>query len=58
MHRRAFLPLFPSFAFAQYKESKGGVPWVPTPDEVIDTMFRMAKLKAKKVSRILGAELQ
>jgi len=58
MHRRNFLPLLPSLAFAQYEESKGDVPWVPTPDEVMDTMFGMAEQKAKKASRILGSRLQ
>ena len=43
MHRRVFLPLLSTFAFAQYEESKGDVPWVPTPDEVIDKMFRRLK---------------
>ena len=35
MHRRVFLPLLSTFAFGQYEESKGDVPWVPTPDEVM-----------------------
>ena len=55
MHRRAFLPLLSSLAFGQYEESKGDVPWVPTPDEVIDTMFRMAKLTARDVVYDLGS---
>lgn len=55
MHRRAFLPLLSSLAFGQYEESKGDVPWVPTPDEVMDTMFRMAKLKSSDVVYDLGS---
>jgi len=55
MHRRNFLPLFPSLAFAQYEESKGDVPWVPTPDEVMDTMFGMATLTARDVVYDLGS---
>jgi SAM-dependent methyltransferase len=55
MHRRAFLPLLSSLAFGQYEESKGDVPWVPTPDEVMETMFRMAELKARDVVYDLGS---
>ena len=55
MHRRVFLPLLSTFAFGQYEESKGDVPWVPTPDEVMDTMFRMAKLKASDIVYDLGS---
>ncbi len=55
MHRRAFLPLLSTAALAQYEESKGDVPWVPTPDEVIDTLFRMAKLTARDVVYDLGS---
>ena len=55
MERRAFLPLLSSVAFGQYEESKGDVPWVPTPDEVMETLFRMAKLTAQDVVYDLGS---
>ncbi len=55
MLRRAFLPLCANLAFAQYEESKGEVPWVPTPDEVMDTLFRMAKLSARDTLIDLGS---
>jgi precorrin-6B methylase 2 len=29
---------------AQYEESRGETPWVPTPDDVIDTMLQMAQV--------------
>ena len=55
MHRRRFLPLLSGAAFGQYEESKGDVPWVPTPDEVMETMFQMAKLTARDVVYDLGS---
>jgi len=55
MERRALLPLLSSVAFGQYEESKGDVPWVPTPDEVMETLFRMAKLTARDVVYDLGS---
>lgn len=55
MHRRTFFPLVSRLAFGQYEESKGDVPWVPTPDEVLDTAFRMARLKASDVVYDLGS---
>ncbi|MFN0102044.1 MAG: SAM-dependent methyltransferase [Bryobacteraceae bacterium] len=55
MLRRAFLPLLSSAAFGQYEESKGDVPWVPTPDEVMDTLFRMAELTAHDIVYDLGS---
>lgn len=55
MHRRVFLPLLSTAALAQYEESKGDVPWVPTPDEVMDTLFRMAKLTPRDVVYDLGS---
>lgn len=55
MNRRTFVPLLSATAFAQYEESKGDVPWVPTPDEVMDTMFRMAKLTARDIVYDLGS---
>jgi len=53
--RRSLFPLLASAAFAQYEESKGDVPWVPTPDEVMDTVFKMAKLSAADVVYDLGS---
>ncbi|MBI2686185.1 MAG: class I SAM-dependent methyltransferase [Acidobacteria bacterium] len=55
MRRRSFFPLLSVPVLAQYEESKGDVPWVPTPDEVIDTMFRMAKVSAKDTVYDLGS---
>jgi ubiquinone/menaquinone biosynthesis C-methylase UbiE len=55
MRRRVFLPLLSATALAQYEESKGDVPWVPTPDEVADTLFRMAKVTPKDVVYDLGS---
>ena len=34
----------PGVLRAQYEESRGETPWVPTPDDVIETMLRMAKV--------------
>lgn len=53
--RRALFPLLSSLAYGQYEESKGDVPWVPTPDEVMNTLFRMAKLTARDVVYDLGS---
>lgn len=55
MRRRAFLPLLATPALAQYEESKGDVPWVPTPDEVMDTLFRMAGVTARDTVYDLGS---
>lgn len=55
MRRRSLLPLLAAPAFAQYEESKGDVPWVPTPDEVMDTLFRMAGVSARDVVYDLGS---
>jgi len=55
MNRRAFLPLMSSLAFGQYEESKGDVPWAPTPDEVMDTLFKMAQLNSRDVVYDLGS---
>ena len=55
MQRRAFLPLIGTSVLAQYEESKGDVPWVPTPDEVMNTLFRMAKVTPRDVVYDLGA---
>lgn len=53
--RRLLFPLLSGAAFAQYEESKGEVPWVPTPDEVMNTMFRMAGVTARDVVYDLGS---
>lgn len=55
MLRRSLFPLLSGALFAQYEESKGDVPWVPTPDEVIGTLFRMAKVTARDVVYDLGS---
>lgn len=54
MKRRAFLGA-PALAFAQYEESKGDVPWVPTPDEVIDAMMRVARATPRDTVLDLGS---
>jgi len=55
MLRRTLLGALPAvFARAQYEESRGDVPWVPSPDDVIDTMLRMAKVKSTDVVYDLG----
>jgi SAM-dependent methyltransferase len=41
--RRGFV-LSPALLRAQYEESRGETPWVPTPDAVIETMLRMARV--------------
>ena len=55
MVRRTFLSLLAVSALAQYEESKGDVPWVPTPDEVMDTLFRMAGVTARDTVYDLGS---
>ncbi|MCC6538671.1 MAG: class I SAM-dependent methyltransferase [Bryobacterales bacterium] len=55
MRRRVFLPLLSTAALAQYEESKGDVPWVPTPDEVMETLFGMARLTASDTVYDLGS---
>ncbi|HEU0122750.1 MAG TPA: class I SAM-dependent methyltransferase [Bryobacteraceae bacterium] len=55
MDRRALFPLLALPALAQYEESKGEVPWVPSPNEVIDTLFRMAKVTAQDTVYDLGS---
>ena len=52
MRRRTFL-LSPR-ALPQYEESRGETPWVPSPDEVIDTMLRMARVGRRDVVYDLG----
>lgn len=55
MQRRALLPLIVTPLFAQYEESKGDVPWVPTPDEVMNTLFRMAAVTPRDTVYDLGS---
>ena len=50
MYRREFLRLLR----AQYEESRGDVPWVPSPDDVIDTMLRLARVTRSDVVYDLG----
>ena len=52
MRRRTFL-LSP-LALPQYEESRGETPWVPSPDEVIDTMLRMARVGSRDMVYDLG----
>ena len=56
MFRREFLCTLPGAAIAraQYEESRGEVPWVPTPEEVVDTMLRAARVTANDVVYDLG----
>jgi SAM-dependent methyltransferase len=49
VNRRAFCGLgavgfVSSKLLGQYEESRGETPWVPTPDDVIQTMLRMARV--------------
>ncbi len=53
MRRRTFL-LSPLALPAQYEESRGETPWVPSPDEVIETMLRLAKVNSRDVVYDLG----
>ena len=49
MQRRTLLTLLPGLvipARAQYLEGKGEVPFVPTPDEVIEAMLKLAEVSA------------
>jgi SAM-dependent methyltransferase len=56
MNRRDLLLALPLQALAmQYEESKGDVPWVPTPDEVIDAMLRLAGASARDTVIDLGS---
>lgn len=54
MTRRTLL-LAATPALAQYEESRRGeTPWVPTPDDVIATMLRLAKVTAQDTVYDLG----
>jgi len=56
MHRRKLLQLFwPALpVFPQYLETRGEAPWVPTPDEVIDTMLRLTRVGPNDIVYDLG----
>ncbi len=56
MKRREFLVAWPLAvpAAAQYEESRGETPWVPTPEEVVDTMLRLARVTAQDTVLALG----
>jgi ubiquinone/menaquinone biosynthesis C-methylase UbiE len=54
MLRRHFLAALPALARAQYEESRGDAPWVPTPEEVVDTMLREARVRPGDVVYDLG----
>lgn len=55
MHRRLFLQsVLAPVALAQYEESRGETPWVPSPDEVIETMLRLARVTRDDVVYDLG----
>ncbi len=54
MRRRTFLLTPFAAARPQYEESRGETPWVPSPDEVIETMLRLAKVNSRDVVYDLG----
>ncbi|MEZ5352822.1 MAG: class I SAM-dependent methyltransferase [Bryobacteraceae bacterium] len=61
MIRRDFLYSLPlaclpgaAISGAQYEESRGEVPWVPTPEEVVETMLEMARVGPGDVVYDLG----
>ena len=54
MLRRTFLVSPLVAAAAQYEESRGETPWVPSPDEAIETMLRLAKVGRGDVVYDLG----
>ena len=57
MQRRTLLTLLPGLvipARAQYLEGKGEVPFVPTPDEVIEAMLKLAEVSAGDTVYDLG----
>jgi SAM-dependent methyltransferase len=59
MHRRRLVQLFAASpaipSLSQYLETRGEAPWVPTPEEVIDTMLRLARVGPGDVVYDLGA---
>lgn len=57
MQRRSLLALLPSLvlpARGQYVEGKGEVPYVPTPEEVVEAMLKLAEVKASDTVYDLG----
>jgi len=57
MHRRTLLTILPALvvpARAQYIEGKGEVPFVPSPDEVIEAMLKLAEVKDSDTVYDLG----
>ncbi|MDX1983773.1 MAG: methyltransferase domain-containing protein [Bryobacteraceae bacterium] len=56
MLRRSVLALFPAavFAPAQFEEGKGDVPYVPTPEQIVDEMLKLAGVKPSDVVYDLG----
>ena len=54
MRRRTFLLTPLAAPRPQYEESRGETPWVPSPDEVIETMLRLAKVNSRDVVYDLG----
>ncbi len=57
MQRRSLLTLLPALALparAQYIEGKGEVPFVPTPDDVIEAMLKLAEVSANDTVYDLG----
>jgi len=57
LHRRTLLSLLPGLAFpirGQYIEGKGEVPFVPSPDEVIEAMLKLAETTPQDTVYDLG----
>ncbi|MEP7364553.1 MAG: methyltransferase domain-containing protein [Acidobacteriota bacterium] len=57
MQRRTLLAMLPALAVpagGQYIEGKGEVPFVPTPDEVIEAMLKLAEVSASDTVYDLG----
>lgn len=57
LSRRGFVLATTAAAAAnpfQYEESRGETPWVPTPEEVVDTMLRLAKVTPRDTVLDLG----
>lgn len=54
MRRRDLIAFLPAALAAQYEESRGEAPWVPTPDAVIRTMLTMARVGPNDVVYDLG----
>ena len=57
LHRRTLLSLLPGLALpvrSQYIEGKGEVPFVPSPDEVIEAMLKLAETTPQDTVYDLG----